>query len=244
MAKTRGRSPAYRLRPQRRRFASPEPKQVTPALLPRRAAGLPLSGAAVLLAAGESTRMGELKALLPWKGSTLLEYQVGQLLRTSLAEVVVVLGHRAQELRPLLPRREPRLRAIFNRRYRRGKSTSVVAGLKALRPGWSFVLILGVDQPRPAWVLERLLRAHRDEGARLTLPSHGGRRGHPPLFAAALGPDLLAITEESQGLREVVQRHKRDIQQVKLGTPLVLVNLNTREDYDRARRLLATAREG
>jgi len=197
----------------------------------------------VLLAAGESTRMGELKALLPWEGRTLLEYQVAQLLQAPLAEVAVVLGHRAPELRSFLPRHEPRLRTVYNRRYRRGKSTSVIAGLEALTPGWQAVLVLGVDQPRPAWVLERLLDAQREAGVLLTVASHQGQRGHPVVFAAALGAELLAITEERQGLREVVQRHAGEINQVEFQTPLVLVNLNTRQDYARARGLLGAAPE-
>ena len=210
--------------------------------LPARPAAIPLSNTvALLLAAGESTRMGELKALLPWEGRTLLEYQAAQLLQSPVREIVVVLGHRARELRSFLARRQPRLRAIYNRRYRQGKSTSIVAGLEALTPGWEAVLIIGVDQPRPAWVLERLVRAHESSSRLITLPAQGGRRGHPPVFSARLAPELLAITEERQGLREVVQRHDADIHAVRFRTPLVLVNLNTRADYERARELAAKA---
>lgn len=182
--------------------------------------------------------MGELKALLPWQGTTLFQYQVTQLLLAPLSEVMVVLGHQAQELRSFLPRRQPRLRTVFNRRYRRGKSSSIIAGIEALGAGWESVLILGVDQPRPAWLLEQLLQRHAEAGAMLSMPAQGGRRGHPPVFSAALRSELLSITEANQGLREVVQRHVPEIVHVEFDTPLVLVNLNTREDYARARRLL------
>ena len=86
---------------------------------------------AILLAAGESTRMGRLKALLPWRGQTLLEHQVSALRDGGADRVIVVLGHRADELRPLVERNQG-VTWTLNPDYRQGKTTSIKAGLSAL----------------------------------------------------------------------------------------------------------------
>src|SRR5438105_172394 len=107
----------------------------------------------LLLAAGESTRMGQLKALLPWGKATLLEYAAAQLM-AAVDETVVVLGHRADELAPLVPSH------VVNHRYREGRSTSVEAGMRAVQPEAEAVLVANVDQPRPTAVLRQLVVAH------------------------------------------------------------------------------------
>ena len=104
--------------------------------------------AALLLAAGESRRMGQLKALLPWKGSTLLAHQISALSGAGIGRIVVVLGHRFEELKSELARlpevkdspepADPKGRVevswVVNPDYPQGKTTSIKAGLKALEP--------------------------------------------------------------------------------------------------------------
>jgi molybdenum cofactor cytidylyltransferase len=191
---------------------------------------------AVLLAAGESTRMGELKALLPWEGEErLIAYQARQLLQSPVERVVVVVGHREHEVRRHLPEDE-RLVAVRNPDYQTGKVSSIVAGVAACDPA-AHVLIVGVDQPRPAALIEQVVRSHVAAGKPITIGGYGGRRGHPVVFAPALRAELLAISEATQGLRSVLQGHPDEAQVVDTGDPLALVNLNTREDYTAARRL-------
>ena len=138
--------------------------------------------------------MGRTKALLPWPSDrrmTLLEYQFRQLQASHADEILVVLGHRATELAPLIT--GPRTRAIHNPHYQTGKTSSIRAGVAALGPAADAVLILGVDQPRPTWLLNRLITAHQQELASITTPSFRGRRsGHPPIIARELFPELLA----------------------------------------------------
>ncbi|MEE9198817.1 MAG: NTP transferase domain-containing protein, partial [Dehalococcoidia bacterium] len=114
---------------------------------------------AILLAAGLSTRMERNKALLPWLGSTLLEYQLRQLARSRVKQTVLVLGHEAEILRPLASG-VPGLRVAVNPHYEKGRAGSVVTGVKALDPCTSVVLILGVDQPRPAELIDQLIQSH------------------------------------------------------------------------------------
>lgn len=205
--------------------------------------------AGILLAAGESTRMGQLKALLPWRGATLLQSQVAELGQAGLSPIVVVLGHRADELRPLvtevplLTRRErlgedspapSRTIVVLNHRYQQGRSTSVIAGLSALPPEADAVVITSVDQPTDADVVRKLAKAHAQLHAPITLPSIHHRRGHPGLFDRALFPEMLAITEEGEGLREVMTRHDAEICYVNFNTELVRTNLNSPADYEAA----------
>ncbi|MEE9285577.1 MAG: nucleotidyltransferase family protein [Dehalococcoidia bacterium] len=195
--------------------------------------------AAVLLAAGESTRMDQPKALLEWAGQPLVQYQVQELQGTSAGEIVVVLGHRAHELQPLVEAvlDPPRTHIFTNVDYRQGKTTSIKAGLRHLRGACASVMLLAVDQPRPREVLQRLMDTDLGPGRLIAVPCFRGKHGHPPLFHARLLPELLAITEERQGMREVLQRHRDSLREVAFDSPLVLTNINTLEDYRRAREL-------
>ena len=194
--------------------------------------------AAILLAAGESRRMGQLKALLPWPGGTLLAHQLAALSDAGVDRIVVVLGHRFAELQaelaPVLASR-PGVAWVVNPDYLQGKTTSIKAGLRALEAtAPESLLLLNVDQPRSAGTLDYLLRQHRAADALITVPTYGGKGGHPVILDGALRDDLSRITEETQGVRAVVQRHQAFTQRVEVDTPEVLWDLNTPEQYQAA----------
>lgn len=193
---------------------------------------------AILLAAGESTRMGRLKALLPWQGATLIEYQVGSLLDAGVSQLVVVVGHRGDEVgAPIAGRSD--VTTVENPDYRQGKTTSIKAGLRALSPDATAILVLAVDQPRPPDVLRTVIESHLARSPLITSPVYGGRGGHPMIFDTSLLPELAAITEESEGLREVTRRHASDIYKLELDDPVVRVDVNTPEDLQAALPLFA-----
>jgi molybdenum cofactor cytidylyltransferase len=197
-----------------------------------------MTTAAILLAAGESTRMGTPKPLLPWGDVTLVEYQVRELAAAGLDDLVVVLGYAADEVRSHLP---PQARVAVNEAYREGRASSLRAGALALSDDADPILILNVDQPRPRHVLRSLVAAHRDSGALITLPVSEGRRGHPPLLAGSLLPELRNASEEAQGLRGVIGAHQETIAETDLSLPIVLLDLNTRAEYRRALRRFGIA---
>ncbi|MDP2952692.1 MAG: nucleotidyltransferase family protein [Chloroflexota bacterium] len=201
-----------------------------------------MSASAILLAAGESTRMGQLKALLPWQGSTLLQFQVEQLRQTSAAEVLVVLGHEAQTLLPLVTG-APKVQTVLNPHYRLGRSSSIRVAMERVSRETDSVLILGVDQPRPTALLEQLLAAHQKTKALITVPCYRGHRGHPVLFSRPLFPELSRLSEETQGLREVMQRHADQVQELEVPTPLIGLDVNRPADYEEALRLFAAWRQ-
>lgn len=188
--------------------------------------------AAILLAAGESRRMGRPKALLPWHGRPLIAYQIQQLAAAGVERIVVVLGHEADAVRP--EARGPGVSAVVNEGYREGRASSLRVGAAALPEGAGPVLVLNVDQPRPAAVFRTLIEAQQRTGVRIVRPVHRGRRGHPPVLAGDLLPELCAVTEETQGLRAVMAAHGGEIRDVELDDPIVCLDLNTPEEYREA----------
>ena len=189
---------------------------------------------AILLAAGESRRMGSPKPLLDWGGRTLIEYQIAQLQQAGAAEIVAILGHRADEVKQAAE--QPGVRIVVNQRYAEGRASSLRAGAAAIDAAADdAVVVAGVDQPRPAGVIRRLVQELAASGNRIVVPVHGGRRGHPVVVAGALLPELREVSEESQGLRAVLARHEADILEVPFDSTLVLLDINTLEEYEAAK---------
>lgn len=185
--------------------------------------------AAILLAAGESTRAGSAKPLLPWFGATLVERQVKALVCAGVSEVHVVTGNEADAVGRHI--HGEHVHAVFNPRYREGKSTSVKAGLAALPPETEAIVILAVDRPRPVSLIRRVLGAHAAKKALITCPSYGRRGGHPIVFDASLTEELKAISDERKGIREVPRAHAERINRVDVDTPLARLDLNNPEAY-------------
>ena len=190
---------------------------------------------ALLLAAGLSQRMGAPKALLPWQGTTLLAYQASTLQRVGLNPVLVILGHRAEELKPHLPS-DAGVRHLLNPDYLQGKTTSLTAGLGAIdRSKTDAVLVLNVDQPRSPRTLEIILGEHRESTPHLiTIPTYRGKGGHPIILSMKLLDEIMAVSEEDQGLKGVVRRHRKDTRLVEMGSAEVLMDLNSEKDYREA----------
>ena len=194
---------------------------------------------AILLAAGESRRMGQLKALLPWQGTSLLQHQVAALRKGGVERVLLVLGHQAERLRPLLEG-EDGVTWVLNPDYLQGKTTSIKAGKAGLdnlvSDQTNTLLILNVDQPRSAETIRFLLDAHHAGDALITIPTYQGKGGHPIIVDWSLFDELADIDEESQGMKALVQRHAVQTQRVETGEPAVLWDLNTPEQYQAALR--------
>ncbi len=193
---------------------------------------------AILLAAGESRRMGKLKALLPWQGDTLLGSQISSLLQAGINQVVVVLGHEQEKLLPLLEAQD-RVVPVFNPDYRTGKTTSIKAGIEAVlgsrqAADAQILVLLNVDQPRTSETISALLSRHQSSDCLISIPVFQGKGGHPIILDYSLLPELLEIAEASQGIRAVVRKHEERVQRVEMDTPEVLWDLNTPEQYQAA----------
>jgi molybdenum cofactor cytidylyltransferase len=193
---------------------------------------------ALLLAAGESTRMGQPKQVLPWRGQPLVAYQVEQLQAAGAADVIVVVGHAADIVTPVAEASGARV--VFNPDYRNGRAGSIRMGAAAIADDTHAVITISVDQPRTAALIRRVLDAHLNSTALITTPEHGGRRGHPVIFDGSLLPELRAVTEQQEGLRAVVRRHGARRQIVPVNDAGIHVEFNTPLEYEAA--LAADAR--
>ncbi len=191
--------------------------------------------------------MGQLKALLDWQGRPLIIHQIVALREAGADEVVVVLGHRADELQARVGANRDvynlgKVRCVINEDYAQGKTTSIKTGLWALGPSANpdaAILMLNVDQPRSARTIKRTLHAHRDGDANLiTIPTYRGKGGHPIVVSRSLYSELIAIDEKTQGMRAVTERHSDATQRVELGAAELLWDVNTPEQYRAAVREL------
>ncbi len=189
----------------------------------------------ILLAAGMSTRMGQPKALLDWGGEPLICYQIRQLQEAGVDEVVVVLGYRADDIHRKL--HGLTYRSVLNPVYQLGRAGSLRAGAKAVSPEASAIVLLNVDQPRPADLIRSVIEGHTSADS-ATRPVHGDRHGHPVVVAGRLRNELLAATEDARGLRGVMEAHVDEIVDVP-SDERCLLDLNTPDDYEAAIAALA-----
>ena len=186
--------------------------------------------AAIVLAAGESTRMGQPKALLPWGGVPLVRHQVDLLAaQPAIDRLIAVVGNLLDEVRDAL--QDTPARVVANPRFREGRATSLAAGARALEGSPTGVLIVNVDQPLAADLLNPLIAAWRNAPDALWRPSYQGRGGHPLIVPADVVPELQQVRETTQGLRAVVTRHRRRLRSVPVESELAVLNLNTPADY-------------
>jgi molybdenum cofactor cytidylyltransferase len=189
--------------------------------------------AAILLAAGTSSRMGSSKALLPWADTTLVGYAVRELRAAEAEQIVVVLGADAEAVRAALPASDAVL-AATNEEYLTGRSSSIRVGAAAIAPACGALIVQSVDQPCPAAIVRVLYEAVERPGVDIAAPSFEGRRGHPICLAGRLLPELLAVREEEQGLRAVVRRHRHARRDVPVDSAIIHLNLNDPDTYAQA----------
>jgi molybdenum cofactor cytidylyltransferase len=186
---------------------------------------------AILLAAGESRRMGEFKQLLTFAGKTFVECCADHLLAAPVDELIVVTGHREADVRRALGSRP--LRVVYNADYRDGMSSSVKCGVAAVSPAADAVLVALADQPQIAPATIKCVIAEYERHASLiVIPTYQGRNGHPVLIDLRLRNELLTF-DASQGLRQVVHAHAADVAHIEVTTDTVLTDFDCPEDYRR-----------
>ncbi len=189
--------------------------------------------AAVILAAGGAKRMGQLKQLLPLNGQPMVRQVTEAVCATGLAQMVAVVGARADDVRRALAGLPVEI--IVNEAWPEGMSSSLRAGLRALRPDIRAVLVILADQPAlTPTLLRALVDRYRATGAPLIAPFYHGRRGNPVLFDRSLLPELLAVTGD-QGGREVIARHQEEMERINVDDPAVLLDVDTAQDLEKAR---------
>jgi molybdenum cofactor cytidylyltransferase len=189
--------------------------------------------AGIVLAAGESSRMGGIKQLLPVGDETLIERVLGRILASHLDQVVLVLGHRAMEIQAVIGRRfvDPRLCIIENRSYRQGISSSIVAGIREVEGACDHAMIFLADMPCvPTHLIDRLLERHRTSGTSITAVQADGRPAHPVIFGREAYPDLKGLTGDV-GAKSLFRKYSDSISLIAAEGGYDTLDIDTPEDY-------------
>jgi molybdenum cofactor cytidylyltransferase len=184
---------------------------------------------AILLAAGKSERMGKLKQLMPFGQSTILEQAIDNLLGSAVAEVIVVLGYRAEEIKKAIAARPVKI--AINPNYYKGMSTSIIAGLELVaRQAQAVMLALG-DQPSvDRQIINQLIEEFQRHNKGIVIPTYQGRRGHPIILDIKYKPELLKLKGDIGG-REIIKNHPDDILEVAVAAESVISDIDTVSDY-------------
>jgi len=184
--------------------------------------------AAILLAAGQSKRMGAFKPLLPFGHKTVIECCLDYLEEGGVDTLVVVLGHRADEVREKL--KERRVIFALNPDPNSEMGASIAAGLRALSASSAATLIALVDQPAvPPVVISTLIETWQ-QGAHLIVPTWEGRGGHPVLVDLSFKPELLNL-DAAGGLRSLFDAHRHEVKRLPVNSPFIARDMDTWDDY-------------
>ncbi len=185
----------------------------------------------MILAAGESRRMGRPKLLLPIGGKSMIETLVDEVLRSKSDRTVVVLGAEKEKIDRILSKRP--VARVFNTRYREGMLSSIQTGFEAVPDKAEAVLVCLGDQPLiPFFVLDRLIEAYKDTRKGIILPVYKESRGHPILIDMKYKPEIKRISPNI-GLKALVHNHPRDVLEVEVNAPQILKDIDKPEDYIR-----------
>ena len=183
----------------------------------------------ILLAAGESKRMGKPKELMPFGQSSIVEQTIDNLLGSAVNEVIVVIGHRAEEVIRLIATRPVKL--AVNPNYKQGMSTSIIAGLNLVDSQAQAVMLALGDQPAiDSQTINRLIKAFYTHDKGIAIPTYQGRRGHPIIFAVKYKEKLLELKGDIGG-RQIVKDHPDDILEVAVNSESILTDIDTISDY-------------
>ncbi len=186
---------------------------------------------ALILAAGESSRMGRDKALLEYRGQTFLEHILATLREADLKRIVVVLGHHSEEIRSAVNVSDG-VEVVVNQDYRLGQTSSLQAGLRALdQPETDAVVLCLVDHPAvSADIVKQLVAALQETAAPVVVPTYQGRRGHPVLIARALFDELLGL-DARQGANTVIRRYSGATQCIEVQDSSILLDIDDPKAY-------------
>ena len=184
---------------------------------------------AILLAAGESKRMGKPKQLMPWGKSTILVQAIDNLKSSTVDEIIVVLGYKAEEIAKTITTKPVKI--AINPDYKQGMSTAIIAGLKLVSSQPQAVMLALGDQPLvDSQTINRLIDEFYNHDKGIVIPTYQGKRGHPVIFAIKYKPELLELKGDI-GAREIIKNHPGDTLEVAVDSESVISDIDTRSDY-------------
>lgn len=190
----------------------------------------------IILAAGESKRMGEQnKLMLPFRGKTMVENIVDVVLGSDVDEAIVVLGHEAERVKTVLSDRP--LQFVTNHYYQQGMTSSIQCGVKVADSQSQGLMICLSDMPLIQvddlnYLLEYFQQSVRLNPDAIVLPVFQGQRGHPVIFSSSYKPEILAH-QAPNGCKRIIQQHSPQVLAVEMGADRLLKDIDTENDYQK-----------
>ncbi|MBP1718909.1 MAG: molybdenum hydroxylase accessory protein, YgfJ family [Deltaproteobacteria bacterium] len=177
--------------------------------------------------------MGQTKQLLQWRGKPVLQHVLDHLRRSRVQEITLVLGHDREKILAEIDTQS--VKVVFNPEFSEGMSSSIRKGIAAMNHEMKgFFIVLG-DQPAIGPEVYDRLAAEFElhyPGKTILVPTHRGKRGHPPLFAARYTEEILDIRGDV-GLRAIIQKHPEEVMTVEVETEAILEDLDTPDQYEK-----------
>ena len=195
--------------------------------------------AAIVLAAGLSSRISQNKLLLDLSGCTVLQRTLNSILASDINNTIVVLGNQNKMIASTLA--DYKVKIIYNPDYSQGISTSIKKGIEhllAVYPDTGAAAIFLGDMPFiKVLTINQLLAQYKRSNGLIVAPSCKGRRGHPVLFDQALFAELLKLNGDV-GAKQILKEFNDSSSMVEVDDPGILIDLDTWEDYLKYNNLL------
>ena len=198
---------------------------------------------AVILAAGESKRMGKQnKLLLPVAGEALLVKLIKSVCDSDVGQVIVVIGHEAEKIRRKLNNFP--LSFVYNPNFSEGMTTSIKSGVKEVSPDCDGYMICLADMPFiNTSEINKLIHAYAQnrikEKRLIVIPVYQGHRGNPVLFSTEFREDILEHKME-YGCKGVIMKNFESVKEIEMDDDSMLLDVDTLEDYQRAAEAFVT----
>jgi molybdenum cofactor cytidylyltransferase len=184
---------------------------------------------AVILAAGESRRMGKPKLLLPFGEKTIIEAVATNVIRSKADQALVVLGADSEKIKEKI--KDIPLRTTVNPHYKKGMLSSVQWGFNTVLEGIRGVLVCLGDQPSiPSYVMDKVIDSFKASKKGIVIPTFQKNRGHPVLIDVKYRKEIDNLSPDI-GLRGVVYNHPEDTIEVEVDTPAILRDIDSPDDY-------------
>ena len=197
----------------------------------------------LLLAAGLSTRMGESKPLLKWYGKSLIEFHI-DVLNSLKIKPTIVLGFCSETIIQKIRNYDADI--IVNSNYKNGKTSSIIKGLDSISKV-DDILLMSIDQPRPKYILEKLIKNHFQSGKEITIPKFiledgSLRGGHPIILSKKILDEMYKFISSEKTIKDFILS-KNSINEVIFEDPLIILDLNNKQDYFEGQKLFVKSTE-